>query len=141
MDVDARECTEDPENTFLEYTHTTHTQHNTHTHTHTHPFKGPFSGTTRVSRYQIGKTSLDFTGARDSEWQRHQLGRMQVCTLLRTGNHSNTPPPSFLQPFLMLNQQRQSTEGKYFLRIGGRKILGVFVGGRTLETLIHLRRW
>jgi len=38
-------------------------------HTHTHPFNGPFSGTTRVSRYQKGKTNLDFTEARDSEWQ------------------------------------------------------------------------
>jgi len=36
---------------------------------HTHTFNGPLSGTTRVSRYQKGKTSLDFTGARDSEWQ------------------------------------------------------------------------
>ena len=32
--------------------------------THTHPFNGPFSGTTRVSRYQKGKTNLDFTEAR-----------------------------------------------------------------------------
>jgi len=30
-----------------------------------------FSGTTQVSRYQKGKTNLDFTGARDSEWQLH----------------------------------------------------------------------
>ena len=37
--------------------------------THTHPFNGPFSGTTQVSRYQKGKTNLDFTEARDSEWQ------------------------------------------------------------------------
>ena len=37
--------------------------------THTHPFDGPFSGSTRVSRYQKGKTNLDFTEARDSEWQ------------------------------------------------------------------------
>ena len=37
--------------------------------THTHPFNGPFSGTTQVSRYQKGKTDLDFTEARDSEWQ------------------------------------------------------------------------
>jgi len=28
-----------------------------------------FSGTTQVSRYQKGKTSLDFTETRDSEWQ------------------------------------------------------------------------
>ena len=30
-------------------------------------FDGPLSGTTRVSRYQKGKTYLGFTGARDSE--------------------------------------------------------------------------
>ena len=33
---------------------------------HTHTFNGPFSGTTQVSRYQKGKTNLDFTEARDS---------------------------------------------------------------------------
>ena len=49
-----------------------------HTHTHTHTFNGPLSGTTRVSRYQKGKTNLDFTEARDSEWQWYQLDRMQV---------------------------------------------------------------
>jgi len=39
----------------------------THTHTHTHPlYNGPLSGTTLVSRYQKGKTNLDFTEARDS---------------------------------------------------------------------------
>ena len=36
-----------------------------------HPLNGPLSGTTRVNRYQKGKTNLDFTGARDSEWQWH----------------------------------------------------------------------
>jgi len=69
-----------------------------------------------VSRYQKGKTSLEFTEARDSEWQWHQLGRMQVCTSLQTDNHDSTPPLSFFtdrMPFLPLNQQRQSTEGKY----------------------------
>jgi len=38
-------------------------------HTHTPPFNGPLSGTTWVGRYQKGKTNLDFTEARDSEWQ------------------------------------------------------------------------
>ena len=66
-------------------------------HTHTHPFNGPLSGTTRVSRYQNGKTNLDFTGARDSEWQWHQLGYMQVCTSLQTDNHTSTPTLFFLQ--------------------------------------------
>jgi len=64
---------------------------------HTHTFNGPFSGTTRVSRYQKGKTYLDFTEARDSEWQWHQLGHMQDCTSLQTDNHASTPPLSFLQ--------------------------------------------
>ena len=83
-------------------------------HTHTHPFNGPFSRTTQVSRYQKGKTNLDFTEARDSEWQWHQLGHMQVCTQLQADNHANTPPLSFFtgrMPFLQPNQQRQSTEG------------------------------
>ena len=48
------------------------------------PFNGLFSRTTWVSQYQKGKTNLDFTGARDSEWQWHQLGHMQVCTSLQT---------------------------------------------------------
>ena len=62
-----------------------------------HPFNGPFSGTTRVGRYQKGKTNLDFTEARDNEWQWHQLGHMQVCTSLQTDNHASTSPLSFLQ--------------------------------------------
>ena len=114
-----------------------------------HTFNGPFSGTTQVSRYQKGKTNLDFTEARDSEWhqlghaslhlapdrqprqhpttqffckpdalpateptaskhrgksnldfteardsgwQWHQLGYMQVCTSLQTDDHTSTPP-------------------------------------------------
>jgi len=50
-----------------------------------------------MGRYQKGKTNLDFTAARDSEWQWHQLGRLQVCTSLQTDNHANTSPLSFLQ--------------------------------------------
>jgi len=67
------------------------------TTTQQHPFDGPLSRTTRVSRYRKGKTNLDFTEARDSEWQWHQLGHMQVCTSLQTDNLASTPPLSFLQ--------------------------------------------
>ena len=73
-------------------THTrarTRTRTCTHTHTHTH--------TTWVGRYQKGKTNLDFTEARDGEWQWHQLGHMQVCTSLKADNHASTTPLSFLQ--------------------------------------------
>jgi len=62
---------------------------------HTHQFSGPFSGTT--SKYQKAKISLDFTEARDSEWQWHQMGHMQICNSLQTDNHASTPPISFLQ--------------------------------------------
>jgi len=61
------------------------------------PFNGLFSRTTWVSRYQKGKTNLDFTGARDSDWQWHQLDHMQVCTSLQTDSHASTPPLCFLQ--------------------------------------------
>jgi len=70
-------------------------------HTHTHPFNGPFSGVTRVSRYQKGKTNLDFTEARDSEWQWHQLDHMQVCISLQTDNHASTPPLVFYRPYAL----------------------------------------
>jgi len=50
-----------------------------------------------VSRYQKGKINLDFTEARESEWQWHQLGHMQVCTSLQSDNHASTPLLSFLQ--------------------------------------------
>jgi len=50
-----------------------------------------------VGWYQKGKTNLDFTEARDSEWQWHQLGHMHDCTSLQTDNHASTPPLRFLQ--------------------------------------------
>jgi len=49
-----------------------------------------------VSQYKKDKTNLDFTEARETEWQWHQLGHMQVCTLLQTDNHASTPPLRFL---------------------------------------------
>ena len=75
-----------------------------------HTFNGPLSRTTRVSRYQKCKTNLDFIEARDSEWQWNPLGRMQVCTSLQADN----PTTQFFtgrMPFLLPNQQHQSTEG------------------------------
>jgi len=75
-----------------------------------------------VSRYQKGKTNLDFTEARDSEWQWHQLGNMQVSTWLQTDNHASIPPLSFLQagcpscrPTNSVKALKAFTEVKYFL--------------------------
>ena len=87
-----------------------------HFGTLTHPFNSRLPGTTQVSRYQKDKTNLDFTEARDSDWQWHQLDHMQVCTLLQADNHARTLPLSFFtgrMPFLPPNQQRQSSDGSY----------------------------
>jgi len=86
---------------------------NNSNNTHTGTFNSPLSGTTPVSWYQKGKTNLEFNEARDSEWQWHQLGHMQVCTSFQTDKHASTPPLVFTGwiPFLPPNQQRQSTEG------------------------------
>ena len=75
------------------------------THTHLTAF---FSGTTWVSRYQKCKTNLDFTKARDSEWQWHQLEHMQVCTSLQTDNHTSTQPLSFYRPYALPAAQLMS---------------------------------
>ena len=79
--------------------------------THTHPFNSPLSGTTRVSRYQKGKTNLDFIEARDSEWQWNQLDHMQVCTLLQTDNHASTHHSVFYRPHAL--PAAQPTESKH----------------------------
>jgi len=74
-----------------------------------HTFNGRLSGTTRVSRYQKGKTNLDFTEARDSKWQWHQLGH----------NHASAPSLSFYRPGVIPDAQptaskhRQSMQFKY----------------------------
>ena len=84
-----------------------------------------------MSRYQKGKTNLDFTEARDSEWQWHQLGRMQVCISLQTDNHGGTPLLKFFtgrMPFLPPNQQRQSTEGRSYTGTHFSKLTGGLFG-------------
>ena len=106
-----------------------------------YPFNGPFSGTTRVSRYQQGKTNLDFTEARDSERQWHQLGRMQVCTSLQTDNHASTAPLSFFtgrMPFLPPNQQRPSTEGIRYQQTTDRNAATTIISdGRARVTAVQ----
>jgi len=47
-----------------------------------------------VSLYQKGKTNLDFTEARDSEWQLHQLGHMHLAQDRQPRQH---PTTRFLQ--------------------------------------------
>ena len=84
-----------------------------HTHTHTHPFNGPLSGTTQVSQYQKGRTSLDFTEARDMSGSGISWAR---CKSASCSRQITTPAPhcsvfTGRMPFLPPNQQRQSAEG------------------------------
>ena len=71
-----------------------------------------------MSRYQKGKTNLDFTEARDSECQYGISWAM--CKSAPHSRQITTPAPHnsvFLQAgcsFLPPNQQRQSTEGTVF---------------------------
>ena len=83
---------------------------NTATTQKKHPFNGPFSGTTQVSRYQKGKTNLDFTEASGSgiSWA--------ICKSASRSRQITTPTTHHSvftgrMPFLPPNQQRQSTEG------------------------------
>ena len=51
---------------------------------------------------------------RDSEWQWHQLGCMQVCTSLQTDNHASNTPLSFHRPdALPAAQPTASKHGRY----------------------------
>ena len=79
-----------------------------------HPFNGFFSRTTLISCHQKGKPFWILLEQEMMGWQWHQLDHMQIiCTLLQTDNHTSTSPLSFTGriPFLLPNQQRQSTEG------------------------------
>ena len=84
-----------------------------HTHTHTHPFNGPFSGTTRVGRYQKGKTNLDFTEARGSgiSWA--------TCKSTPCSRQITTPAPHhsvFYRPDAL--PATQPTESKHWKQDG-----------------------
>jgi len=83
-----------------------------YTHIHTHLFNSPLSGTTQVSRYQKGKTNLDFTEASCSSisWA--------ICKSAHRSRQITMPTPTTQfftgrMPFLPPNQQCQSTEGTH----------------------------
>jgi len=83
----------------------------THTHAHTHPFNSLFPELSGWIGTRKVKTNVNFTEARDSEWQWHQVGQMQVYTWLQTDKHLTTQFFTGRMPFLPPNQQLQSTEG------------------------------
>ena len=136
-----------------------------HTHTHTRAravsrqnlvncriitrLTAPFSGTTQVSQYQKGETNLDFTEARDSEWQWHQLGHMQVCTSLQADNHAGTPPLSFLQAgcpsrhwrLLWFHTKSRILMGEFVLCLCAFSALTLLVGRQEGHPLRPVKNW
>jgi len=84
-----------------------------HTHTYLtafYPGLSGWAGTRKVKPMWI------LLKQRDSEWQWHQLGHMQVCTSLQ---RDTTPAPhhsvfTCQMPFQSPNQQSKSTEGKVY---------------------------
>jgi len=70
-----------------------------------HLFNGPLSGTARLA-----DTNLDFTEARDSGWQWHQMEHMQAWTSLQTDNHANTTAVYRPDALPATHQTHQSTE-------------------------------
>jgi len=82
-----------------------------------------------VSWYQKGNTNVDFIEARDSEWQWHQLGHMQVCTLLQTDNHASTPPLSFYNSIKALKAEKNKIKIKQNKRLPVKQ-LGMLNGNR-----------
>jgi len=68
-----------------------------HTHTHTHPFYNPLDSVRDYPGEPVPEPIWNLL-EQESEWQRQQLGHMQICTLPQTDNHESTPPFSiFLQ--------------------------------------------
>jgi len=58
-----------------------------------HTFNGTFSASAQVGRYQKGKTSLDFTEARDNEWQWHHLA---ICKSAPHSTEITMPAPHYI---------------------------------------------
>ena len=94
------------------------------THARTHAHLTAFSMTTQVSWYQKGKTNLDFTEARDSEWQWHQLGHCKSAPCSR----QTTTPALYHSVFYRLDalpaaqptaskHWRHSTEGIFTVEL------------------------
>ena len=89
----------------------------THTHTTVLLLVWNMSGSTRVSRYQKGKTRKVKTNLDLLEQEIVSVSGIcwAICkSAPHADNHANIPPVSFFtgrMPFLTPNQQRQSTEG------------------------------
>ena len=117
-----------------------------HTRLQTHARLTALFRDTQVSRYQKGKTNLDFIEARDSEWQWHQLGHMQVSTFLQTDNHTSTPPVSFLQagcPSCRPTNSVKALKAQVFLKAEHRPVYLLLhsQGNMDLQRRHHESRW
>ena len=73
------------------YEPSSHTHTHTHTHARTHARTHIHTRLTALCPVRKGKTNLDFTEARDSEWRKASAGPYAVWTSLQTDNQSCSP--------------------------------------------------
>jgi len=74
----------------------------------------PGRPSTWVSQNQKGKPLWILVEQETMGWQWYHLDHMQIiCTSLQMDNHVSTSFFTGQMPFLLPNQQRQSTEGMY----------------------------
>jgi len=86
------------------------------------------------------QNQLGFTGARDSEWQWHELGHMQICTSPQAENLASISPLIFFtghMPFLLPNQQEGHPACKK-LSGGMPYFYFWFIGPTKVESVSHV---
>jgi len=95
----------------------------------THPFNGPFSRTTQVSWYQKGKTNLILL--KQETVSGSGISRT-ICKSAPCSRQITMPVPHHSvftgrMPFLLPNQQRQSTEGPWAENTNGFRVVSANV--------------
>jgi len=68
---------------------------------------------TMDAQHRVVKTNLDLTEARYSEWQWHQLGRMQACTSLQRDSHASVFTPEIFKSPLSPPYPEQMLESSH----------------------------
>ena len=123
---------------------------NTHTHARTHecmhaqPFYGPLgfcpglSGWASTRKVKPGRQKRSgFTTARDSEWQWHQLGHIQICTLTQIHDHVNISQHGFYRPDALPAAQptasKQQLESAQRVHISAKWILYKITGLKDIR--------
>jgi len=92
-----------------------------------------------LPRWAGTRTNLDFTEARDSEWQWHQMGHVQICTSPQTDNHASPHQSVFYRPDALPATQPRAS--KHWREENCFMERGPFLSLSTPSSLRYLSRW